>query len=39
MAAQGNLSAVEAARAEADPLGVVGRLSEKEKSILPHVPD
>jgi len=39
MAAQGNLSAVEAARAEATPLGVVGHLSEKEKSLLPHIPD
>jgi hypothetical protein len=39
MAAQGNLSAVEAARAAAAPLGVVGRLSEEEKSLLPHMPD
>jgi penicillin-binding protein 1A len=35
MAAQGNLSAVEAVRAEATPLGVVGHLSEKGKSLLP----
>jgi hypothetical protein len=39
MAAQGSLSVAEAARAEATPLGVVGHLSEKEKSLLPHMPD
>lgn len=39
MAAQGNLGAVEAARAESTPLGVVSHLSEKEKSLLPKMPE